>query len=257
MGWVRVSDDFYDHQKFAALTVLGDAVWIRGLAYANRNLTDGFITERAARGLVDTHGLGIYIGAGGRDAEPQDGIDELVIAGIWHEPGHDCPVCPDPPARSYVIHDYLAYQPSRAQVEAKRQETAERVRRHRAGNAVTSPVTSGGSNGVSTTPPNPKSQVPKTSSKTSIDPSSFVGGVGDRTDEVIHRARLFGFDPDRVRQELTKALGEFPDDDMVMAVGVGILGRAKSVPRDATAYIVGAIRQHPQEAEQLAYGGAA
>lgn len=121
MGWVRVSDDFYDQRKFYGVTALGDALWIRGLAFANRNLTDGFIPKRAVKGLIDTTGLSISVdNFTGRDASPEDAVTELLTADIWHESGHDCESCPEVPQGVYLIHDYLDFQPSREKVLAER-----------------------------------------------------------------------------------------------------------------------------------------
>jgi len=123
MGWVRVDDSFYDHPKFGQIGALGMAAWIAGLAYCNRNLTDGFIPTRAAMRLIDTTGLGYYTSnMSGRDAEPADGIDELVGAGLWvEEPG------------GYRVHDYLDYQPSADEVRADRARARERMKRIRSG----------------------------------------------------------------------------------------------------------------------------
>ena len=116
MGWVRVSDDFYDHERFADVGPLGIAVWIVGLAYCNRNLTDGRIPKRAALRLMHIEGLGVYEGSyAGRDAGVNDGIAELTDAGLWAEDGRD-----------YVIRDYLDYQPSRDEVEEQRRKSAAR-----------------------------------------------------------------------------------------------------------------------------------
>lgn len=49
MAWVRLSDDFYDHPKFDKAGALGVALFVSGLAWANRNLTDGFIPRRGHR----------------------------------------------------------------------------------------------------------------------------------------------------------------------------------------------------------------
>ena len=79
MGWVRVSDDFYDHERFGEVGPLGIAVWLIGLAYCNRNLTNGKIPRASANRLLYIDGIGIYTGTmSGRDAEVTDGIDELV-----------------------------------------------------------------------------------------------------------------------------------------------------------------------------------
>ena len=133
MGWVRVSDDFYDQRKFYGVTALGDALWIRGLAFANRNLTDGFIPKRAVKGLIDTTGLSISVdNFTGRDASPEDAVTELLTADIWHESGHDCESCPEVPRGVYLIHDYLDFQPSREKVMAERDAAQSRMERSRA-----------------------------------------------------------------------------------------------------------------------------
>ena len=147
MTWVRVDDAFYDHRKFDQVTVLGIAVWITGLSYANRNLTDGFIPTRVADGLVSTNGLGFYTGNySGRDAEPSDGVSELVAAGLWHE-------CEG----GYRIHDYHDYQPSAEQVRAERDRGAGRQAawRERTRNARSNARSNAGSNAVTNgvTPP--------------------------------------------------------------------------------------------------------
>lgn len=125
MGWIRISDDFNDHEKFADIGPLGIASWVLGLAHCNRNLTDGYIAQSAARRLMVVEGIGIYTGTmSGRDADITDGVDECTSSGLWHEAGHDCPECPDPGPRRYYVHDYLTYQPSRQEVEEKRAQNA-------------------------------------------------------------------------------------------------------------------------------------
>ncbi len=132
MGWVRVSDDFYDQRKFYGVTALGDALWIRGLAFANRNLTDGFIPKRAVKGLIDTTGLSISVdNFTGRDASPDDAVTELLTADIWHESGHDCESCPEVPRGVYLIHDYLDFQPSRESVLEERNRERGRLKDYR------------------------------------------------------------------------------------------------------------------------------
>lgn len=116
MGWVRISDDFYDHEKFAEVGPLGLAVWIAGLAYCNRNLTDGKIPHRTAQRLLHIDGIGIYTSNHtGRDAQVADGIDELLEAGLWVDEG-----------TKYAVHDYLDYQPSKDDVTRQRQKNAYR-----------------------------------------------------------------------------------------------------------------------------------
>ena len=114
MGWVRVSDDFADHEKFANVGPLGIAVWLAGLAYCNRNLTNGRIPRTAANRLLYIEGLGIFTSNySGEDAQVSDGIAELVGAGLWAEQG-----------AHFLVHDYLDYQPSRDEVQAQREKNA-------------------------------------------------------------------------------------------------------------------------------------
>ena len=45
MPWVRVSDDFMDHDRFEDLSLDAIGLWLTGLAWSNRNLKDGRITR--------------------------------------------------------------------------------------------------------------------------------------------------------------------------------------------------------------------
>lgn len=135
MPWVKVDDHFDEHPKMARVGPLGWAVWLAGLAYCNRNLTDGFIPFAAARSLVSwdmllphptepdrelVYTIGIGSGAHGHDVECSEVIDMLVDAGIWeHVPG------------GYRVHDYGDYQPSKADVMEERARSAERQQRSR------------------------------------------------------------------------------------------------------------------------------
>jgi hypothetical protein len=80
--------------------------------------------------------------------------------------------------------------------------------------------------------------------------------VGEDPDGLDSRARIFNFDGHRVRAELTKVLGEFPDADTVMRVATGILKRASSPAKDPTAYILSSIRKSEFEVQKLAHGEA-
>lgn len=123
MPWVRLDEDFASHPKVLDAGPLGMALQVAALCYANRHLTDGRIPRAAARSLLDFEGIAVVDGMSGDDVDAGHVIGLLVDAGLWHEPGHDCEVCPEV-ERGYVIHDYLEQQPSRAEVLAKREQTA-------------------------------------------------------------------------------------------------------------------------------------
>lgn len=120
MSWVRIDDHFDEHPKFAAAGPIGMALWLAGLAYANRNLTDGFIPWAAARNLVSWSFLGPDDGAGrkiyrlsvssgmvGNDVDDDFAITLLLDCGLWEERDD-----------GYEIHDYAQYQPTKSAIEA-------------------------------------------------------------------------------------------------------------------------------------------
>lgn len=130
MGWVRLSDDFYDHPKFTDVTPLSIALWTVGMAYCNRNLTDGYIPTSAAQRLCDFDGLSYTVAEGEMFAIGEDdctplAIHDLLKVGLWHVDGHDCVDCPQPGRRRYYVHDYLAYQPSAAEIKVQREQRSE------------------------------------------------------------------------------------------------------------------------------------
>lgn len=134
MPWVKVDDHFDEHPKMARVGPLGWAMWLAGLAYCNRNLTDGFIPYTTARRLVSWDFLmprngsdiesiwsvGINTGMHGEDVDSPLVIGMLVDAGLWEEvPG------------GYRVHDFMEYQPSKSEVVAERQKWADKKRRGR------------------------------------------------------------------------------------------------------------------------------
>jgi hypothetical protein len=120
MAWVRLSDDFYDHPRFQHVSALGVALYVAALAWCNRNATDGRISHRALCGLLSFDGICLTSGMTGRDATSDDALDELIESGLVVEDAGD-----------YLIHDYLDYQPSRAEIEAKRDGSKQRMQKSR------------------------------------------------------------------------------------------------------------------------------
>lgn len=128
MPWIKVDDHYDEHQKLADVGPLGQALWLAGLAYCNRNLTDGFIPWSVARNLLSWEFLGkpdedgasliyrlgaVYVDDDGDDAfevvSSSFVVDLLVRAGLWEESGS-----------GYRVHDYADFQPTKAQVLAER-----------------------------------------------------------------------------------------------------------------------------------------
>lgn len=170
MTWVRVDDAFYDHEKFATVTALGIAMWVTGLAYCNRNLTDGFIPLNKAKTLVNCDGLGVLYGMSGEDATPLHGADELVAAGLWAAED-----------MGFRVVDYLDYQPSKERIKADRQANAMRQAKWRESN--------GDRNGVSNAPVTPApTPTPKTSKSLSPAITRVLKARGARSASAVWRA---------------------------------------------------------------------
>ena len=131
MSWVKVDDHFDEHPKMARVGPLGWGVWLAGLAYSNRNLTDGFIPIEVAEAIggrwrVRCDGLVWNLcrtsGADGEDMTSEWVTDLLIDAGLWE-------VAED----GYRIHDYAQYQPTRADADARADDI--RAKRAAAGKA--------------------------------------------------------------------------------------------------------------------------
>lgn len=167
MGWVRISDDFYDNDKLGEVGPLGMAMHFAAMGFCNRNLTDGFFRKSKARLLLDFAGIGITTASAQFCSISVDGDEAallvtewMVAVDLWHEKGHDCDECHaradggEPTDREYLIHDYLKFQPSRAEIEAKAEATKKRVQAWRearkSGNADCNAVTNGVTNSVRT-----------------------------------------------------------------------------------------------------------
>lgn len=112
MVWVRIDDGFPEHSK--ALEAGDEACWlfVSGLCFCARNLTDGFIPDAKVSRLTGLRRVAQH-------------VQRLVDAGLW-----------EPVDGGYRVHDYDDYQPTKARVTERRRNTAERVAKHR-GNSVT------------------------------------------------------------------------------------------------------------------------
>jgi hypothetical protein len=99
MSWVRLDDNFLDHPKMVGLRLELVGLWAKGLGYCGRHLTDG-----ALRRALLPHLSGLPLSKATRLAE------ELVKAGLWENAGVD-----------YLVHDYLAWNPSRREVLEERE----------------------------------------------------------------------------------------------------------------------------------------
>ncbi len=141
MPWVKIDDHFDEHPKLSQIGPLGWGIWLAGIAYCNRNLTDGFIPWSNARRLasfeiVEDDGklweLSRSSGYAGETIDADWVIGLLVEAGLWEEV-HNGRGRID----GYRIHDYDQYQPTKEQVLAERESAKERMRKKRSSDVRT------------------------------------------------------------------------------------------------------------------------
>jgi hypothetical protein len=113
---VKLDDEFPDHPKVVLAGPLAGWLHVCGICYCNRHLTDGFIPRAAAHRLANFEHVGLTgtddaLVAVGEAVDCKQLAAVLCDAGIWEEV-----------AGGYRIHDYLDYQPSKADIEEIRRQ---------------------------------------------------------------------------------------------------------------------------------------
>jgi hypothetical protein len=146
MTWLRLEDTFPEHPKIVGLSDRSFRLLVTILAYAARNSSDGLVPRRFILGWLSVHS------PRGHRHEP---TRELHRAGLVEIRDNG----------DLLIHDFLDYNPSKQDVQARRQATAERVQKWREArrNGVTPSVTATTGNAVSNAPPGPSHPDPSLS----------------------------------------------------------------------------------------------
>lgn len=102
MAWVKMDDSFPDHPKIAALSDRAFRLHVSAMCLCARSMTDGHVPSAWMKRLGTTTKL----------------IAELRDHKLW-----------DDAEGGFQIHDFLKYNPSREQVENRREERAESGRK--------------------------------------------------------------------------------------------------------------------------------
>jgi hypothetical protein len=100
MAWIKIDDNLVQHPKILEAGDEAIGLWVRLLSYSARYLTDGKISYAAARAIL------------GRRYSP---VRALLKTGLLEDNGE-----------FYTIHNYLKYNPSRAETLTKRERDKER-----------------------------------------------------------------------------------------------------------------------------------
>jgi len=102
--YVPLVVDYLDDEKFEALSVEAELLYIRGLCLCKRRMSDGFISARQLRRLCDRF-----------DTNPIQVAAELVAEDLWAEmPG------------GWQVVSWLKHNVPKSSIEQKRQEAADR-----------------------------------------------------------------------------------------------------------------------------------
>ncbi|MEU5424213.1 mucin-2 [Streptomyces olivoreticuli] len=121
--WAKLDDGFHSHPKIIRAGNAAAGLLARVISYAGQHLTDGVVPGAVVR----EYGTG-----------PQ--IRKLAAVGLLHAPGHECARCPQPDAGDFLVHDFLASNPSRARIDADRERAAGRQRDARAARNAAGPA---------------------------------------------------------------------------------------------------------------------
>jgi hypothetical protein len=105
MGWARFDDGYAFHPKLVAAGLEARGLDAAGICYCQAQSTDGFVPDAVVTMLAGAAAKGKKVAQG------------LLDVGRWTR---------DDDAGGYWIHDYLAYNESRAQVDKRREAERER-----------------------------------------------------------------------------------------------------------------------------------
>lgn len=110
MAWVRLDDSIFENPKVANLSKDAKLLYLAGLTYCAKYLTDGRLTPagiRLTQAVADVNGAS---------------VEELLSARLWKLEGADI-----------QVHDWADYNPPASRVREERQAAKERMRKLRSG----------------------------------------------------------------------------------------------------------------------------
>lgn len=108
MPWAKIDDNIFFNPKVFVISPEAKLLYIGGIVYASRFMTDGQITDADLPKLARMTGM----------QSNSILVSELVSSELWHET-----------ADGYQINDYLEYNPSREHVESVREKRREAGRK--------------------------------------------------------------------------------------------------------------------------------
>lgn len=114
MSWFALDDGFDSHPKVRKAGNAAVGLFVRLGVHATKHLTEGHLDADIVR-----------------DYGTPATVRKLVSVGMLHAFDHGCKRCEQPAEDGYVIHDYLDYNKSRAQIEVARENARKRQQKGR------------------------------------------------------------------------------------------------------------------------------
>jgi hypothetical protein len=246
MVWQKIDDQFGVSKKVLRIPrarrfqCIG--LWTLAGNYSARVLSDG---------VLEAHELDEM------GAKPAD-VAELIRVDLWHGHGHECPKCKAVADGDVIIHDFLDWNPSRADVEATRE--AERVRKakQRADKKNARPIgsptngpagTPTGSDAVSGHPvPDPIDVTYDTESSHQSDAREIDSDSNELDRQRAQKAGIT--DLTGVRAQLATATGQQMTPRGAITLAEAILLKSAKGVRDVDAYIATVCRNSPHEVQK-------
>lgn len=105
MAWVRIDDAAMDHPKILLLSDAQLRLWLRGLCYCQKHLTDGFIPDAALKPLLGK----------------ANDVHQLCEVKLWESVTH-----------GFLVHDFLKWNDPRELVQERKDAREEEKVAHRA-----------------------------------------------------------------------------------------------------------------------------
>jgi hypothetical protein len=101
MAWAKLDDGFHAHPKVMQAGLAATGLHVLAISYCSRYLTDGHVSAEFVRQVASRNASKL--------------VSKLVEAGLWE-------VRDEKPDSGWIVHDYLDYNPSRAEVIAARRD---------------------------------------------------------------------------------------------------------------------------------------
>jgi hypothetical protein len=108
MAWLRIDDRVRTHPKVAQAGPAASWLWLCGICYCREHLTDGWIPAQA----VATLAMNL--------TSPKKHAARLVTVGLWEQE-----------ADGYRVHDFLDWNPAKAEVLSERNRERDKKRQQR------------------------------------------------------------------------------------------------------------------------------